>query len=131
MKIILFCQSKKLCIINKVFFTLKFYKFYAELPKFISTSYLGGERLIISNITNNDFILCFQKIMILSTSKFEFNSCYISSRLYYIFQRFCHSFNAFLFVVFCSHKVVIIEGNYLLLEDDIWNDISSIFNEKW
>lgn len=30
-----------------------------------------------------------------------------------------------------QHKVVIVEGNYLLLEDGIWKEISSIFNEKW
>ncbi|KAL3517638.1 hypothetical protein ACH5RR_020227 [Cinchona calisaya] len=29
------------------------------------------------------------------------------------------------------HKVVIVEGNYLLLEEDVWKDISSIFDEKW
>ncbi|KAK4382698.1 putative protein YggC [Sesamum angolense] len=29
------------------------------------------------------------------------------------------------------HKVVIVEGNYLLLDEDIWRDISSIFDEKW
>ncbi|VFR02083.1 unnamed protein product [Cuscuta campestris] len=29
------------------------------------------------------------------------------------------------------HKVVIVEGNYLLLEEGVWNDISSIFDEKW
>ncbi|KAK4542226.1 hypothetical protein RGQ29_033198 [Quercus rubra] len=30
-----------------------------------------------------------------------------------------------------QHNVVIVEGNYLLLEDGIWKEISSIFNEKW
>lgn len=30
-----------------------------------------------------------------------------------------------------QHKVVIVEGNYLLLEEGIWKDISSIFDEKW
>ncbi|KAL2238806.1 putative uridine kinase C227.14 [Sesamum indicum] len=30
-----------------------------------------------------------------------------------------------------QHKVVIVEGNYLLLDEDIWRDISSIFDEKW
>ncbi|KAF9617997.1 hypothetical protein IFM89_039368, partial [Coptis chinensis] len=29
------------------------------------------------------------------------------------------------------HKVVIVEGNYLLLEEGIWNEVSSIFDEKW
>ncbi|CAH9093666.1 unnamed protein product [Cuscuta europaea] len=29
------------------------------------------------------------------------------------------------------HKVVIVEGNYLLLEEGVWNEISSIFDEKW
>nr|GMD13915.1 putative uridine kinase C227.14 isoform X1 [Ipomoea batatas] len=29
------------------------------------------------------------------------------------------------------HKVVIVEGNYLLLEEGVWKDISSIFDEKW
>ncbi|KAJ4955700.1 hypothetical protein NE237_012483 [Protea cynaroides] len=30
-----------------------------------------------------------------------------------------------------QHKIVIVEGNYLLLEDGIWKEISSIFDEKW
>ncbi|KAF9605949.1 hypothetical protein IFM89_021275 [Coptis chinensis] len=30
-----------------------------------------------------------------------------------------------------QHKVVIVEGNYLLLEEGIWNEVSSIFDEKW
>ncbi|CDP03691.1 unnamed protein product [Coffea canephora] len=29
------------------------------------------------------------------------------------------------------HKVVIVEGNYLLLEESVWKDISTIFDEKW
>ncbi|KAJ8749473.1 hypothetical protein K2173_025668 [Erythroxylum novogranatense] len=29
------------------------------------------------------------------------------------------------------HKVVIVEGNYLFLEDTVWKDISLIFDEKW
>ncbi|KAM7521662.1 hypothetical protein LguiA_011564 [Lonicera macranthoides] len=30
-----------------------------------------------------------------------------------------------------QHKVVIVEGNYLLLEEGYWKEISSIFDEKW
>ncbi|PSR94836.1 Uridine kinase [Actinidia chinensis var. chinensis] len=30
-----------------------------------------------------------------------------------------------------QHKVVIVEGNYLLLEDGAWKAISSVFDEKW
>ncbi|XP_057965119.1 putative uridine kinase C227.14 isoform X3 [Malania oleifera] len=30
-----------------------------------------------------------------------------------------------------EHKVVIVEGNYLLLEEEIWKEISCIFDEKW
>ncbi|MED6192584.1 hypothetical protein PIB30_011658 [Stylosanthes scabra] len=30
-----------------------------------------------------------------------------------------------------QHKVVIVEGNYLLLEDGIWREISCLFDEKW
>lgn len=30
-----------------------------------------------------------------------------------------------------QHKVVIVEGNYLLLDEDVWRDISSVFDEKW
>ncbi|KAH7661341.1 Uridine kinase protein [Dioscorea alata] len=29
------------------------------------------------------------------------------------------------------HKLVIVEGNYLFLEEGIWKEIASIFNEKW
>ncbi|CAA3003227.1 uridine kinase [Olea europaea subsp. europaea] len=29
------------------------------------------------------------------------------------------------------HKVVIVEGNYLFLDEEVWKDISSIFDEKW
>lgn len=30
-----------------------------------------------------------------------------------------------------QHKVVIVEGNYLLLEDDPWKEIASMLDEKW
>ncbi|XP_062080872.1 putative uridine kinase C227.14 [Humulus lupulus] len=30
-----------------------------------------------------------------------------------------------------QHKVVIVEGNYIFLEDGTWKEISSIFDEKW
>ncbi|KAK7245406.1 hypothetical protein RIF29_40250 [Crotalaria pallida] len=30
-----------------------------------------------------------------------------------------------------QHKVVIVEGNYLLLEYGIWKEISSLFDERW
>ncbi|XP_018439189.1 putative uridine kinase C227.14 [Raphanus sativus] len=30
-----------------------------------------------------------------------------------------------------QHKVVIVEGNYLLLEEGSWKDISDMFDEKW
>ncbi|KAI8574477.1 hypothetical protein RHMOL_Rhmol01G0357100 [Rhododendron molle] len=30
-----------------------------------------------------------------------------------------------------QHKVVIVEGNYLLLDKGVWKDISSFFDEKW
>ncbi|GMN48898.1 hypothetical protein TIFTF001_018075 [Ficus carica] len=30
-----------------------------------------------------------------------------------------------------QHKVVIVEGNYLFLEDGAWKEISTIFDEKW
>nr|CAB3462545.1 unnamed protein product [Digitaria exilis] len=30
-----------------------------------------------------------------------------------------------------QHKIVIVEGNYLLLEEDIWRDIKDLFDEKW
>ncbi|THU61242.1 hypothetical protein C4D60_Mb07t21240 [Musa balbisiana] len=30
-----------------------------------------------------------------------------------------------------EHKVVIVEGNYLFLEEGLWQDICSIFDEKW
>ncbi|KAK9087148.1 hypothetical protein Syun_029542 [Stephania yunnanensis] len=30
-----------------------------------------------------------------------------------------------------QHKIVIVEGNYLLLEEGAWKDVSSIFDEKW
>ncbi|KAM0951792.1 putative uridine/cytidine kinase [Dioscorea sansibarensis] len=29
------------------------------------------------------------------------------------------------------HKLVIVEGNYLLLEEGIWKEIASLFDEKW
>ncbi|KAH1194966.1 putative uridine kinase [Glycine max] len=35
------------------------------------------------------------------------------------------------FLPLCRHKVVIVEGNYLLLEDGVWKEISSLFDEKW
>lgn len=34
-------------------------------------------------------------------------------------------------LTFGSHKLVIVEGNYLFLEEGIWKEIASIFNEKW
>ncbi|XP_010278161.1 PREDICTED: putative uridine kinase C227.14 [Nelumbo nucifera] len=30
-----------------------------------------------------------------------------------------------------QHKVVIVEGNYVLLEDGIWKEVSSMFDKKW
>ncbi|XBH67595.1 hypothetical protein VPH35_095953 [Triticum aestivum] len=30
-----------------------------------------------------------------------------------------------------QHKIVIVEGNYLLLEEDVWRDIRDMFDEKW
>ncbi|KAK9704933.1 hypothetical protein RND81_07G021000 [Saponaria officinalis] len=30
-----------------------------------------------------------------------------------------------------QHKVVIVEGNYLLLDEGVWSDISAVFDEKW
>ncbi|PWA62646.1 P-loop containing nucleoside triphosphate hydrolases superfamily protein [Artemisia annua] len=30
-----------------------------------------------------------------------------------------------------QHKVVIVEGNYILLEDGTWKEVSSMFDEKW
>ncbi|XP_059433670.1 putative uridine kinase C227.14 [Corylus avellana] len=35
-----------------------------------------------------------------------------------------------IFVSF-QHKVIIVEGNYILLEDGVWKEISSVFDEKW
>ncbi|XP_077248809.1 P-loop containing nucleoside triphosphate hydrolases superfamily protein [Tasmannia lanceolata] len=30
-----------------------------------------------------------------------------------------------------QHRVVVVEGNYLLLDEGVWKEISSIFDEKW
>ncbi|GMH02377.1 hypothetical protein Nepgr_004216 [Nepenthes gracilis] len=30
-----------------------------------------------------------------------------------------------------QHKIVLIEGNYLLLEEAVWSEMSTIFDEKW
>ncbi|XP_072989309.1 putative uridine kinase C227.14 isoform X1 [Typha latifolia] len=30
-----------------------------------------------------------------------------------------------------QHKIVIVEGNYLFLEEDIWKEVSTLFDEKW
>ncbi|KAL9243027.1 hypothetical protein vseg_016967 [Gypsophila vaccaria] len=30
-----------------------------------------------------------------------------------------------------QHKVVIVEGNYVLLDEGVWSDISTLFDEKW
>lgn len=32
---------------------------------------------------------------------------------------------------FGRHKIVIVEGNYLLLEEDVWREIRDMFDEKW
>jgi pantothenate kinase len=32
---------------------------------------------------------------------------------------------------FDRHKIVIVEGNYLLLEEDVWTEIRDLFDEKW
>lgn len=29
------------------------------------------------------------------------------------------------------HRVVVVEGNYLLVEDGIWKEVSEVFDEKW
>jgi pantothenate kinase len=31
----------------------------------------------------------------------------------------------------CRHKVVVVEGNYLLLSEGDWKDLESIFDERW
>ncbi|XP_058084980.1 putative uridine kinase C227.14 isoform X2 [Magnolia sinica] len=30
-----------------------------------------------------------------------------------------------------QHEIVIVEGNYLFLDDGIWKEVSSVFDEKW
>ncbi|WVZ91140.1 hypothetical protein U9M48_037347 [Paspalum notatum var. saurae] len=30
-----------------------------------------------------------------------------------------------------QHKIVIVEGNYLLLDEDVWTEIRDLFDEKW
>ncbi|PKI64068.1 hypothetical protein CRG98_015512 [Punica granatum] len=30
-----------------------------------------------------------------------------------------------------QHKIVLVEGNYLFLEDGVWKEVSSIFDAKW
>ncbi|XP_004493741.1 putative uridine kinase C227.14 isoform X2 [Cicer arietinum] len=30
-----------------------------------------------------------------------------------------------------QHKIIIVEGNYLLLDDGVWKEISALFDEKW
>ncbi|KAK3136938.1 hypothetical protein QOZ80_5BG0445370 [Eleusine coracana subsp. coracana] len=30
-----------------------------------------------------------------------------------------------------QHKIVIVEGNYLLLDEDVWSEIRELFDEKW
>ncbi|KAI3898661.1 hypothetical protein MKW98_000774 [Papaver atlanticum] len=34
-------------------------------------------------------------------------------------------------IVTLQHKLVIVEGNYLLLEEGAWKEVSSVFDEKW
>jgi hypothetical protein len=31
----------------------------------------------------------------------------------------------------CRHKLVVVEGNYLLLSEGDWKDLESIFDERW
>ncbi|GAA0153477.1 hypothetical protein LIER_11704 [Lithospermum erythrorhizon] len=30
-----------------------------------------------------------------------------------------------------QHKILVVEGNYVLLEDGVWKEVSSMFDEKW
>ncbi|CAN6352280.1 unnamed protein product [Urochloa humidicola] len=30
-----------------------------------------------------------------------------------------------------EHRIVVVEGNYLLLEEDVWREIRELFDEKW
>jgi len=30
-----------------------------------------------------------------------------------------------------THQIVIVEGNYLFLEEEVWKDISTLFDERW
>ncbi|KAL6847071.1 hypothetical protein ACP4OV_022924 [Aristida adscensionis] len=30
-----------------------------------------------------------------------------------------------------QHKIVIVEGNYILLDEDVWREIRALFDEKW
>lgn len=31
----------------------------------------------------------------------------------------------------CRHKVVVVEGNYLLLTDGEWKGLEDVFDERW
>lgn len=56
-------------------------------------------------------------------------TCYISAYFGCV-DIYCMNIFYYIFHLF-RHKVVIVEGNYLLLEDGVWKEISSLFDEKW
>ena len=58
--------------------------------------------------------------------------CYLLRCLLILVTLKCTAWNgSYCFLHLCRHKVVIVEGNYLLLEGGIWKEISSLFDEKW
>jgi len=60
-----------------------------------------------------------------------FKSCYYFT-LSVISDMLIYCMNIFLYILpLFRHKVVIVEGNYLLLEDGVWKEIPSLFDEKW
>lgn len=49
----------------------------------------------------------------------------------YFVMLICIAWTDFFSVFICRHKIIIVEGNYLLLDDGVWKEISALFDEKW
>lgn len=128
-------------------------KMWAESPG--DLGFYIFKNFLVKILITNSTLQCCQTC--LTTLKISSNTCIIVSMLIIrelslhksrelIFQVLASGYISFaslfwfcwyllslipLFSSLCRHKVVIVEGNYLLLEDGVWKEISSLFDEKW
>lgn len=56
---------------------------------------------------------------------------FLKSLIYFKYRCECDANWLLITMNFGRHKIVIVEGNYLLLDEDVWTEIRDLFDEKW